>query len=518
MRNYIGITIGPICDTLDDAATPAALWYASSIFSDITKRICEKLVGQDGFQEVKIYSPYYSETIKTNDGVGKFHDRIFFSTTSFEHDKLRQILEDVKKDTALNLPKELRVAGVEDFFRTYLQIHYVVKPENEIGNANCVLELSRYLDALELMKSFPKDDRMNPMRKLFVGEDESGNKYIKKSPLFLGVTDGENQLKKLNDQIRSIADIASWEGKIPEGLKRRDYYAVVSADGDGMGKFLEQLSSDAVTEFSEACLAYDEEAAKLIGGYGGMTIYAGGDDLLFLAPVMTENDDVFGLCNRIQELFQKKIREKELFAKMDLIPTISFGIAIRFMKFPLYEAFSASRYLLALAKSDGDFDKKECHKNNMLIGVQKHSGQSVMLMVSNDCYEEFKLFMKLDEDVQSEEKVIHSVLYTLDTFSTLITTLNQKAKKKESSINVETYQKAWCNLFDNEEQERSKSYIENICRTYYEKFVQKESKILVPKEGLRDAYNETGMAEGSLLTLIYILKLKQFLAEKGGRQ
>ena len=40
-RKYIGITIGPILQTLEEAGTPAALWFASSYFSDLTRRICQ---------------------------------------------------------------------------------------------------------------------------------------------------------------------------------------------------------------------------------------------------------------------------------------------------------------------------------------------------------------------------------------------------------------------------------------------------------------------------------------------
>ena len=76
-RKYIGITIGPILQTLEEAGTPAALWFASSYFSDLTRRICQALtIHMEGIQ---IYSPYYSETTVDNDGVGKYHDRILLT-------------------------------------------------------------------------------------------------------------------------------------------------------------------------------------------------------------------------------------------------------------------------------------------------------------------------------------------------------------------------------------------------------------------------------------------------------
>ena len=50
-RKYIGITIGPILQTLEEAGTPAALWFASSYFSDLTRRICQALtIHMEGIQ------------------------------------------------------------------------------------------------------------------------------------------------------------------------------------------------------------------------------------------------------------------------------------------------------------------------------------------------------------------------------------------------------------------------------------------------------------------------------------
>ena len=42
-KEYIGITIGPIFDTILDASSPAAMWFTSFLFSDLTRRICDKI-------------------------------------------------------------------------------------------------------------------------------------------------------------------------------------------------------------------------------------------------------------------------------------------------------------------------------------------------------------------------------------------------------------------------------------------------------------------------------------------
>ncbi|MBP3610161.1 MAG: hypothetical protein J6J42_07495 [Lachnospiraceae bacterium] len=513
MRSYVGITVGPIFDTICDASTPAALWFASSLFSDVTKRICAAVTGPEGLEEVQIYSPYYSPEITMEDGVGKFHDRIIFSAVNFEAERLNALLKKVKRETVLAFPEVLRGTEAEDFFEEYLQLHYVVKREEQIGAENSVLVLSPYLDALELMKTFPKDDAVNPIRRLFLGEKNNGNKYIKESPLFQRVPKEANQFRSRDDSIWTVEEVASWHDRITESWKRKHYYAVVSADGDEMGKFLKQISSEQVTEFSKACLEYDEAAAALIGAYGGMTIYAGGDDLLFLAPLMTEEGNVFQLCHNIQQMFREKIRACASFEKLEVIPSISFSVSIQYAKYPLYEALDSSRYLLALAKKDGDFANTCCRKNNMLIGLQKHSGQSLALLVSNEQYGLLEQFLQIDS--ASENKELHSVLYTLENFRSMIFVLNRKAREEQEFS--ERYLAAWYNFFDNAGQKTAKEYIRKICMTYYESLVLPEKKgISVPVHGLTEDFTEEENADASLKTLLYLLKLKQFLTEKEG--
>ena len=518
MRKFIGITIGPICDTIGEASTPAALWFASSLFSDITKRICEKIHKE--YADVTIYSPYYAEDIKMDDGIGKFHDRIIFSVSDFSDEKMKAIIEEVKENTVSVFPQveEFQNEKAKAFFKEYLQIHYVVKKEEQIDASNCVLALSRYLDSLELMKTFPKDDSENPIRKLFLGEDKNGNKYIKNSVLFNRVTDASNQLKNEEGNIWAVNEIATAHGKLKNSFKRKDYYAVVSADGDGMGKFLEKLSSDRVRDFSKCCLAYAQEAAELIGAYGGMTIYAGGDDLLFLAPIMTDTDDIFRLCNSIQKLFGDKLAGQ--FNGIEQLPTISFGISIQYRKYPLYEALANASRLLALAKKDGDFANTTAQKNNMMIELQKHSGQSLSLLVANDSYDVWKQILQLGNDLSNEQRTITSVLYVLDNFASLIAVLNQEVEK--TGISLESYQNRWSNFFDNVDQTKADAYIKGISEFYYTNLVVGKERILVPEYSLRSNYitveKDTGIGDKSLLALIYLLKLKQFLKEGEGER
>ena len=104
-KKYIGITVGPIFDTIQDASTPASMWFTSFLFSDLTRRICVKLYDVFDSEEIIIYSPYYGNEVDIfEDGVGKFHDRILFSINTDDtiyEEKLKMIINKAKTDTAV---------------------------------------------------------------------------------------------------------------------------------------------------------------------------------------------------------------------------------------------------------------------------------------------------------------------------------------------------------------------------------------------------------------------------------
>lgn len=131
--------------------------------------------------------------------------------------------------------------------------------------------------------------------------------------------------KDSGKSIRDIQEIA--EGR-PEGdmdAKYLKYYAVVYADADGMGKFLQELSRKDTCEadtklFSERCLSYDVKAAEVINDYGGMAIYAGGDDLLFLAPLKSRGKTFLACVKIFPSCFRKRFQAKTKFFRTAQFP------------------------------------------------------------------------------------------------------------------------------------------------------------------------------------------------------
>lgn len=502
MSMYAGITIGPIFDTIRNASTPAALWFASSIFSDITRKLCEKITA--AFHECEILSPYYS--IEKNrsygsDGVGKFHDRIIFRAPEITAVRVKSITDQVKEDIIKDFPEEFRKDRYIKFLKIYLQIHYCIISEEKLKGENPILALSPYLDALELMKTFAPTDADNPFSEM---NREKTNARIKRSALFENIC-RRNQFQNDDGDIRSIEEIAEGSYAVKEynRLKMAHYFAVVSADGDGMGKFLKQLhSSEEITAFSEACLQYSEKAAEMIARYGGMTIYAGGDDLLFLAPLKgaaeedAKGENIFALCSRINREFQKIIGKMNRGSAAT--PTVSFGISIQYEKYPLYEAReNASALLFNVIK------KEDRTKNSIAVNLQKHSGQSVILRVSNDKIDMLQDFLHAGKGTENDTA---GTMRTIRDFREVLKVLDNKAQSEEQFMN------AWRNFYDNEGQKPAKSFSDGIGKLYYQNFVagrrELEDKVEIPNGEENTRINQ----------LLAILALRRFAQEEGDKR
>ncbi len=514
MTKYVGITIGPIGDTLSEVSIPAALWFGSYLFSDITKRICSALQDEKTAigSSIQIYSPHFSDDTKTDDGIGKFHDRIIFFAEDFCEEKLKQLIQKVKKETSKGFGKQGGEEAKEEYFlEKYLQIHYVVFDKEELNGENCILKLSPYLDALELMRTFPEDNQDNPFRKLFLDHgDVSGNQKIKASELFKQIKDEKSKKQFVREtdkekiHIRSIEEIANPWGieEKQENLKKYRYFAVVQADGDNITRLLKELTNENITRFSKVCLEYAQEAAKKIAKFGGMTIYAGGDDLLFLSPVENRKGiSVFELCQNLGKIFQEKIKSEEELSRTKNLPTLSFGISIQHVKYPLYEAKRNADILLYVAKNKGG---KDC----MAIELLKHSGQRIGLTIKNKKwegimsddqkedfeYDQFKTLMQLKLGKNADEElVLHGMWHKLFQYESVL-------KEMDKQLNEESYQDAWLNLFDNPNQKDLQEYVRNISDIYYT--FLKNTNGETEKEKVREK-------------LFGMLRIKQFLTEKG---
>ena len=372
---YTAITIGPIYDTISLTSSPAGLWAASYIFSHISRRLCELIVSEKlAVTEEDILSPYFSGENQTIDGIGRYPDRIVFKPADEQ-----KVLERVQK-LFDQIAGEIAGAVDEksvDWFKQYLQMHAICFNSNETP----ILDCSQYLDAIEQEKTYPTGVKANPLNNMFESTDKNAqirerirDKFCdRKWPFKSGqYTDGNG-----NERMPDMDDITGRRTETARPRKKiNSYYAIVQSDGDKFGAYIKGCKERCESErdFSKKCLNCCSTAANLVQEYGGVTIYAGGDDLLFLAPLTAKimqkdgtiidgDRNIFDLLVDLRSAFNKE------FGKGNGAPTISFGVAIRYYKYPLYEAFDEAYKML--------FDQAKCNRNAAAISMQKHSGKAL---------------------------------------------------------------------------------------------------------------------------------------------
>ncbi|MGJ0364456.1 Cas10/Cmr2 second palm domain-containing protein [Aliarcobacter cryaerophilus] len=408
---YIALTIGPIYKTLKNAKKPKELFASSYIFSYIMKNIIKE------FKDRTFITPYIKDEsiFDENSPVGLFHDRFIFESIDGDLSKLEMIIINVCNDIASQL-------GLEHHqVKEYLQIHYF---EKELDNSkNPILELTPYLDTKELFFQISQDETFAKSLRRKKGDDDN----------FL--TAGKNIIDDLKK------------------LSHNNYYCVVHADGDNMSKAIEDKNK--IENVSKNLFEYCKESNKLIKDFGGQTIYAGGDDLLFFAPVLNKdkNKTIFELCEKISNIFNTKIPSA----------TLSFGISINYVKFPLYEAVENSRELLfAKAKND--------QRNNIAFNVTKHSGQSFETIINKsnkEVYDNFLVFTSNIKGGEDMDNFLHSIHHKIDTYKT---TINLIANNKEKLQNF------FDNYFNESIHKEYKSFFESLIDFIYVVYQDKTIK------------------------------------------
>lgn len=407
--NYIALTIGPIYKTLKNAKKTRELWGGSYMFSYIMKNIIQE------FKNREFVVPYIDEHIfESGKEVGLFHDRFIFKAQEGDFQKLEERIDTVLSDFAQKSKID------KTYLKNYLQINFIEKELDE--EVNPIIELTPYLDAQELFfQTFQNDKNLlegflrDPIKvNKFLVQDAFGTKR-KSFPSLPEIA--MYDLKKNFDIASMLKDdeLEVYEDKLlkDEVKPYHKYIAIVHADGDSMGKVVESLKSQTdFNAFSKNLFDYCSDSHALIKGFGGQTIFAGGDDLLFFAPVVNDKKTIFNLCEEISERFNTIFQNYTTTPK----PTLSFGVSITYYKFPLYEALESSRNLL-FGKAKNEV------KNNIAFSVTKHSGQtfeSVIHKGNKEVYDNFLVFTSNIDGSEDMDNFLHSIHHKIDTYRTTI--------------------------------------------------------------------------------------------------
>ncbi|MEA3491488.1 MAG: type III-B CRISPR-associated protein Cas10/Cmr2 [Campylobacterota bacterium] len=398
---YIALTIGPIYKTLANAKNPKELFASSYIFSYIMRNIIKE------FKSREFVIPYIKDDsiFDESSKVGLFHDRFIFKSQEQESDiyKLKRVIENISKDTASKLG--LNHKDVEE----YLQINYLAK---EIGDENPIEALSPYLDTKELFYQLSSSDSFISSLSRKKGDRDN----------FLTAN------KNIIDDLKK--------------LSYHKYYCVVHADGDKMGEAIKDKAN--IENISKSLFGYCMESNHLIREFGGQTIFAGGDDLMFIAPTISRDrtKTIFDLCEDISQSFN-----------IDKA-TLSFGISINYIKYPLYEAVENSRELL--------FDKaKNEQRNNIAFNITKHSGQSFSTVIhkgDDEIYSKFLAFTSSVNDKDNIGNFLDSIHHKIATYETTLSNIkNDKTKLTNFFVNY----------FNKDEHKNNKEFFDHLVDFIY---------------------------------------------------
>lgn len=416
---YTAINIGPIVPTITMARRPRELWAASYLFSYLMECIIAKIMEEIGNDEDRLISPaLLSEVENPIKNVGLYPDRVFISG---EFD-VKKVVGEATEIFANSIKIEKKMV------ERYINIMYVSIDYNSQKEAESpIKQLNRLLDCMELYNRPLENDSLNKVLKLIRMTSgsplfqlaEKGNEF--KVPMLAEIAahqlslvdnniwnaicktakDKEQELEK--DKKKGKNDKFSVEDYFYQWIKEQfpneyksyyKYICVVQADGDCMGKIVSSLPLYKVKDLSKTLLEYGCAASRLIEGYGGLPVYAGGDDLLFIAPVVSDYEyevksgvikpiqNIFGLLYEIDALY-KNVDEKvgelgrpvQKMKRWDGVETISemhtsvsYGLSITYYKYPLYEALEDARFLL-FGKA-----KNMPGKNAVAWCLRKHSG------------------------------------------------------------------------------------------------------------------------------------------------
>ena len=489
----IGMTIGPIYKTLAAARKTRELWGASYIFSYLMKTIIKTLI-EKGIKKEHIIVPY-TGSIDRNEyhyGAGLFPDRLILRAGEKDFEKVKQTIEEVLSGLGEKIAGFLNenLEEVQKYIANYFQVYFLEK-ELE-GDKGPILELSPYLDTMELMEKFmPSDDQQY----LAVFFDRVNSSF-----LFKDGFPASNDQRKRKKRFESIIEISARElrkfdeagfdkiikdhfntresgdeeedilieklkniNKIKDNFKTcHKYIAIVQADGDNISKTLIDIGNDEekLNDFSERLNTFAGEAAGIIHEYGGTPVYIGGDDLLFFAPVVNTNTSIFDLINTLDEKFKTFFHQASL----------SFGVSISYYKFPLNEALETARHLLLKEAKEYKNNEGIKVKNALAFKFLKHSGISFGATFNKDSHI-YSRFQKLLASYGGEERHLNSIVHSLQLNRNIFKTIGKNEEKVKHFLK---------NSFDEEIHKEFEDFIETaaelIFNIYNERPAEGEDK------------------------------------------
>ncbi len=522
---HTALTIGPIITSLNQAHKTREIWAASYFFTNLMEQIINQLIGF-GIKPDQFVIPYpYARKEFDKENIflksGVFPDRLILKSENGLYDSLVENTETVFKKIIDEIESANVCKGqIQEYFNNYVRKNII---EIEIKQGNVVDEVNKILAFTELQNNVILEDNqcfltfLENINQTSLYKNIFGNNFsypsiieistrrinkgkdLERNELNSIIKAGKEELKKMykgSFENRTFED----DDFLVAGLSvtkeidfrnSHKYIAIVQSDGDNVGKLIGKIyntNPELIKDFSKALSKYSLDAVKEINKYGGEAIYAGGDDLLFFAPVMIPMENIFTLIKKLSSIFTETLssyeelqnliesfkKEKDECGIAMQPPTLSFGLSITYYKYPMHEALVKSRKLLFEEAKSGA-------KNQLAYSFQKHSGQSFDGLIRFDSILWNNFINMLN---QNEVKIISSLIYNLETHKSILS---------EIIADPDRLKNYFKNFYDESFHKDNDIFIENF-RTY-----------------LSETYNEFNDYDKTINEVYNTLRINKFL-------
>ena len=472
--NYISLTIGPIYETMKYCKKTRELWVGSYFFSYFMRTLIGKM---DNVQLIIPYVDEKKEILKKYKEEGVFHDR-FIASSAETKEYLKVMIEEALSSTLEQVIVDLGVDNAYyDALKQYLQYSYIVATEEELlsatGKENIIFAIDAILDSMELQYSFDygnstkvckvddrdysikRDGLVTPLAKLqyeaksmkdIIKSEDNDYSFSFKSIPKIAVSEIVEKLSK-DDKYKNILDKLQkdeekfWTlekdpydtfytavSKHDEFKPHHKYYAVVYADGDKMGSTIRNIYNGEnrdkdIKQFSKNIYEYISHDAKddgvtslykIIDAFGGMLIFAGGDDLLFFTPIIGKDGrTVFELLEEIALRFKKQMQVNAKGVEVSL----SFGVSIQYYKSPMIASIERASSLLF---GDAKAHNTQEQSGSVALSLTKHSGQSFksLFFLGDKVYRLYEALFR--DELKENISLPHNLHYKLENFKSII--------------------------------------------------------------------------------------------------
>ncbi len=143
--------------------------------------------------------------------------------------------------------------------------------------------------------------------------------------------------------------------------KPSPYYVLLLMDGDNLGK-MKRENRGKTNEISQALSKFSQQVPEIVKKNNGVTIYAGGDDVLAMLPM----DTALKCSNILSDVYRSSFTDTGI---ETTITTISAGLVYTHYHMPFQSVYREAHHLL------DDIAKNRNGRNSIALSVWKGSGK-----------------------------------------------------------------------------------------------------------------------------------------------